>query len=250
MIEKVAARLAAAGCVAAGEEAAELVLAAPDAAALEGWIARREDGEPLAWITGTMRFGDVQLRLETGVYVPRLQSEELARRAATLTGPGGRAADLCTGSGAVAAHLLAACPRSRIVGVDRDPRAAACARRNGVRVVVGDLGAPLATGAFDVVTAVAPYVPTGALHLLPADVQRYEPRLALDGGPDGLALVRRLVADARRLLRTGGWLVLEIGGDQDEGIAPTLATNGFGPPSTWRDDDGDLRGMVARRIQP
>ena len=80
----------------------------------------------------------------------------------------------------------------------------ACARRNGVAAVRGDLAAPLRGGSFDVVTAVAPYVPTGALRLLPADVQRHEPVRALDGGPDGLGVVARVIDDAARLLHPGG----------------------------------------------
>jgi len=132
--------------------------------------------------------------------------------------------------------------------VDLDPRAAACARRNRVAAVVGDVGhPPLRPGAFDLVTAVAPYVPTGALRLLPADVQRYEPRLALDGGADGLDLVRRVVEAAAGLLRPGGWLLVEVGGDQDAGLAPTLAAIGFQPGEPWHDDDGDLRGVAARK---
>src|SRR5690606_29195034 len=119
--------------------------------------------------------------------------------------PGGRAVDLCTGTGAVAFHLAASVTGARVVGVDLDPRAAACARSNGVAAVAGDLDGPLRPEpAFDVVTAVPPYVPTGALRLLPADVRRYEPRRAPDGGADGLALVWRGVAAARRPLRPGG----------------------------------------------
>jgi release factor glutamine methyltransferase len=147
----------------------------------------------------------------------------------------------------VAAHLAATVPGARVVGTDHDPVALRCARANGVAVVRTDLGAALAGGAFDLVVAVAPYVPTGALAFLPADVQRYEPRSALDGGPDGLAVVRRLVAGADRLLRRGGWLLLEVGGDQDEELAPTLAARGFGPPERWTDEEGDLRGVAARR---
>lgn len=180
--------------------------------------------------------------------MPRYQTEDLARRAATiLAESGGRAADLCTGAGAIAAHLRAECAGAEVVGVDVDARAAACARRNGVPTVVGDLGAPLLPDSFALVTAVAPYVPTGALHLLPSDVQRYEPRLALDGGDDGLAVVRRLVQAAARLLRPGGQLVTELGADQDEHLRPALGLAGFEDVATWYDEDGDLRGLAAVR---
>ncbi|HEY7938287.1 MAG TPA: hypothetical protein VID05_00565, partial [Acidimicrobiales bacterium] len=84
------------------------------------------------------------------------------------------------------------------------------------------------------------------LQLLPSDVQRYEPRHALDGGADGLALVRRVVTEASRLLRRDGWLLLEVGADQDQALASTLAAEGFDLAETWYDDEGDLRGLAAR----
>jgi len=243
----VAARLAAAGCVAADEEADELLSAAPERATLESWIGRRENGEPLAWITGALRFCGQTLHVAPGVYVPRIQSEELARRAVELLPAGGRAVDFCTGAGAVAAHLSRQVPAATVIGVDVDVRAARCARRNGIRVVVADLDRPLGRDRdFDLVTAVAPYVPTGELRLLPADVQRYEPRVALDGGEDGLDLVRRIVAAATRLLHVGGWLLLELGGSQDCDLARPLAVAGFAPPDPWWDEHGDLRGLATQ----
>ena len=261
----VAERLLAAGCVAAEEEAADFVAAAPDAATLEAWLRRREQGEPPTWITGTTDFCGRSLHVLPGVYVPRAQTEELAERAAAHLDAGGRAVDLCTGCGAVAAHLLAEVPGAMVIGADIDPRAAACAHRNGVPTVVADVGAlplrasgrPGAPGAadgddglggYDLVTAVAPYVPTGDLRLLPSDVQRYEPRWALDGGRDGLDLVRSVVGAAGRLLRPGGWLLAEVGGAQDEALAPVLSAAGFDDVAGWRDEDGDLRGIAARRM--
>jgi release factor glutamine methyltransferase len=237
----------AAGCVAPDEEAGELIAAAHDDNTLEDWIRRREQGEPLPWITGGLRFCGRRLRVEPGVYVPRLQSEDLARRAsALLPERGGWAADLCTGAGAVAVHLMAEAQSARVVGVDIDMRAVVCARRNGVAAVLSDLGQCLRSTAFDVVTAVAPYVPTGSLRLLPADVQRYEPRRSLDGGADGLDVVRRTVVSAARLLRPGGWLLTELGGDQDRTLTPTLVGSGFGSARPWFDVEGDLRGIAAR----
>jgi release factor glutamine methyltransferase len=222
--------------VAAEEEADELVAAGAD----EAMVVRREAGEPLAWVVGSTSFCGRRVRVEPGVYVPRVQSEELALRAAALLPPGGRALDLCTGAGAVAAHLQAGDPAASVVGVDLDRRAAACARANGVRTIVGDLDDAV-HGPFDVVTAVAPYVPTAALAFLPADVQRHEPRLALDGGEDGLDLVRRVVAAAERALRPGGSLLVELGGSQDE----LLDLSAFRSVEPWWDDDGDLRGVCA-----
>jgi release factor glutamine methyltransferase len=194
-----------------------------------------------------MEFCGRWLDVAPGVYVPRVQSEELARRAGRLLPEHGRAADLCTGAGAIAAHLMAQVPTASVIGVDLDPKAVACAARNGVRAVLGGVDSPLgADGSFDLVTAVPPYVPTSELRLLPADVQRYEPRLALDGGDDGLDVARRVVATAGRLLRPGGWLLIEVGADQDEVLAPDLTASGFGDVESWPDEEGDLRGLAAR----
>ena len=242
-------RLRAAGCVAAEEEAHDLLETAPDPRTLEGWLNRRERGEPLAWITGGLWFCGHWLHVEPGVYVPRIQTEELARRATRLLSDHARAADLCTGAGAIAAHMRAEVRTSSVIGVDLDPNAVACATRNGVCSLVGDLDQPLRPDrTFDVVTAVPPYVPTGDLRFLPADVKRYEPRAALDGGADGLDVARRVVAAAGRLLHPGGRLLMELGGEQDELLATELASSGFGDVEPWRDDDGELRGMAARLI--
>jgi release factor glutamine methyltransferase len=159
----------------------------------------------------------------------------------------GRALDVCTGSGAVAAHLGAEVPTATVIGSDCDMRAAACARRNGVLVIVAELAACVhPQPRLDVVTAVAPYVPSAAIEFLPRDVRHYEPRLALDGGDDGLDLVRRVVAVAGQRLRVGGWLLVEVAADQDRMLAEPLERNGFDEIETWRDDDGDLRGIAAR----
>lgn len=246
-IADLAERLLAAGCVAAEVEAQELLSAALDAETIELWARRRERGEPLAWIVGHTTFCGRPLRVRPGVYVPRAQTEELARRAGALLADHGRAVDLCAGSGAVAVELMAAVPTAAVTAVDIDPLAAACARENGARAVVADLSAGLRAGASDLVTAVAPYVPTGALDLLPRDVTAYEPHHALDGGPDGLDVVRRVVGAAARLLRPGGWLLVELGADQDQELSPTLRRWGFAGISPWYDDEGDLRGLAAQR---
>jgi len=239
------ARLTRAGCVAADDEAAALLAAVPSPSILAGWVDRREQGEPLAWIIGTATFCGHAVRVDPGVYVPRWHTELLAAEAARRLPPDGRAADLCTGAGAIAVHLRAAVPGAHVIGVDRDPVAVRCARRNGVAAVVGHAGTPLAADAFDVVTAVAPYVPTNHLPLLARDVRRYEPAAALDGGCDGLAVVRPVIADAARLLHLGGSLLLEIGGDQLDPVSTALTNAGFVDVDPWADEDGDLRGVAA-----
>jgi release factor glutamine methyltransferase len=250
--EDLVARLRAAGCLAAEEEAGELATAAEDDVTLESWIHRREAGEPLAWITGTTTFCGRAVHVESGVYVPRPQTEELADRAALFLAAGWssrHAADVCTGTGAVAFHLANSVAGSAVVAVDTDPLAVRCAANNGVLSVRGDLCEALASATFDVVTAVAPYVPSRELRFLPADTLRYEPISALDGGTDGLETVRRVVPSAARVLRDGGWLLLEIGGCEDEGVRSDLEKAGFSNVSTWSDQDGDLRGIQAQLLR-
>jgi release factor glutamine methyltransferase len=248
-VDAVATRLGAAGCLAPEAEAAVLLADRPDAALLDARLRRREDGEPLAWIVGWTEFAGRRVRVTSGVYVPRPQTELLAARALEALPPRGRAVDLCTGSGAIAAHLRAHRRHATVVGVDVDALAVACARRNGVPAVRADLVTPFPAHAFDVTTAVAPYVPTGALRHLPSDVLRHEPRVALDGGDDGLAVVRVVATEARRLLRARGRLLVEVGGDQDEVVVPLLADLGFERIEPWADEVGDLRGVSAALVR-
>ena len=164
-----------AGCVAAGEEADELIRAAAgDPDVLDDLVSRRTKGEPLAWLTGAVTFCGVGLLVAPGVYVPRSQTEPLARRAATLLPVAGVAVDLCTGVGAIAAVMTAAVPTAQVLATELDPDAVRCARRNGVEVFEGFLDDPLPrelAHRVDVLTAVVPYVPTGSFRLLPRDVQ-------------------------------------------------------------------------------
>jgi release factor glutamine methyltransferase len=246
----VVAALAAAGCVAAEEEAADLVAAADGPDELEAMVARRVTGEPLAWITRTARFCGLDVVVRPGVYVPRWQSESLARSAAGLLHPTGTAVDLCTGSGAIALVLATARPGAHVVATELDPTAASCARENGVDVRVGDLDDALPAelvGTVDVMTGVLPYVPAGALHLLPRDVVDHEPRMALDGGPDGLAVVTRAVRAGTRWLAPGGWLLLEVGGGQVDPVRSLLVDAGYDSFRLLHDGDGDPRGIGGRR---
>ena len=249
MIEGAVRRLAAAGCIAPNEEAAELVeAAAGDPDRLRGFIERRTTGEPLAWITGSILFCGCRVVIDPGVYVPRWQSEPLAERAAALLPPDGRAIDLGTGSGAIARVLLDRRPGASVLGTEVDPLAARCARRNGIEVVEGDLFAAVPEswrGSVDVIVAVLPYVPTGAFDLLPRDVRTFEPRVALDGGDDGLALVRRAVAEAAGWVREGDHLLLEVGGSQPGAVEPMLAAAHFEVARVIHDAEGGARGIEA-----
>jgi release factor glutamine methyltransferase len=236
--------------VAADEEAAELVdAAAGDMARLATLLQRRLAGEPLAWVTGRVDFGGLSVRVDRGVYVPRWQSLELVERATRhLAGrpAAGRAIDLCTGSGAIAAALAARGPGARIVATDSVPAAVACARANGVDALLGDLFEPVPSdwlGHTDVVVGVVPYVPTGALHLLPRDTLVFESARHYDGGPDGTAFLGRVAAEAPRYLRPGGVLVLELGGDQADAVGAAMERLGYVRIDVWSDAEGDVRGI-------
>ena len=239
-----------AGSIAAGDEADELVRAAGgDADLLENLVTRRTRGEPIAWLTGEVTFCGRRLFVEPGVYVPRRHTEDLARRAVTLLPPAGIAVDLCTGAGAVAATLAAAVPTARVLATELDDIAVRCARRNGVEVFQGSLDEPLPRAfehRVDVMTAVVPYVPTDSIRLLPRDVQRFEPRLALDGGVDGTDPLVEVARRSLGWLGPGGWLLLELGGDQPGSIGRLLHELGFEGIEVMGDGDGDPRGICGR----
>jgi release factor glutamine methyltransferase len=239
-----------AGCIAASEEADQLIRAAAgDQAVLAGLVARRSDGEPIAWLTGAVTFCGIGLFVAPGVYVPRPHTEPLARRAASLVPSGGVAIDLCTGVGVIAAVVSAAVPTARVLATDIDGAAAACARRNGVDVFEGFLDDPVPRSfvhRVDVLTAVVPYVPTGSLHLLPRDVRAFEPEVALDGGVDGTDLLVEVARRSPMWLRPGGWLLLELGGDQAEPIGRLLRGARFVEVDVMTDEDGDPRAICAQ----
>jgi release factor glutamine methyltransferase len=243
------ALLSGAGFVAAEEEADELLArAAGDAKLLDSLVERRLTGEPLAWITGHVSFWGLEIRVDPGVYVPRRQSEPLARRAVERLPATGSAIDLCTGSGAIAKTLMAERPGARVVACDIDERAVVCAAANGAEVYRGDLFAPLPNtleGRIDVVVGVVPYVPTPALPLLPRDTFAFESQLSYDGGPDGIETLRRVLTDSPRFLRPGGALLLELGGEQAEALGADLARLGYVDVTVVLDEDRDVRGIEA-----
>lgn len=250
-LPKLVAALESAGCVAAEEEAVELAACARSDEELTAMVSRRVGGEPLAWITGRARFCGLDVGVAEGVYVPRWQSESLARLAARHLPARGIGVDLCTGSGAIGLVMAATRPAATVVGTELDPRAAACARRNGLSVYEGNLDEPLPrfmAGRVDVMAGVLPYVPPDAFCLLPRDVARFEPRLALDGGRGGTELVATAVARGRRWLRPGGRLLLELGEDQVPEMRERFSAAGYGEIDVITDPDGDVRGCSGRRL--
>jgi len=241
--------LAREGFLAADEEAQALIArAAGDVEVLEALVARRLTGEPLAWIIGYTTFCDLTVRVHPGVYVPRWLTEPLARRAAERLPEGGAAVDLCTGSGAIAMTMRAAHRGATVVGSDCDEDAIACATANGVEAYRGDLFAPLPPelrGRVDVVVGVVPYVPTRELPLLQRDTFTFEGALAYDGGADGTEILGRAVDESPAWLRSGGALLLELGGGQADLLSGVLARRGFADVVLHADEDGDLRGIEA-----
>jgi release factor glutamine methyltransferase len=215
-------------------------------------VRRRAEGEPTAYLTGTREFHGHRLSVDARVLVPRPETELLAEAALAALPEGGAALDLCTGSGALAVALALGRPGARVTAVELSPEALEVARANAaalgaaVAFLQGDLYAPLPPGArFDVVVSNPPYVPTGELERLPREVRR-EPRLALDGGPDGLAVLRRVVAGAPAVLAPGGTLALEMH-ESHEAALPTLCLEaGFAAAEARRDLAGLPRLVVAR----
>jgi release factor glutamine methyltransferase len=263
-LERIVGRLRAAGCVFAEEEAGLLCAEAADDAALADLVARRAAGQPLELVLGWAEFCGLRLAVAPGVFVPRRRTEFLARRAARLLAPGDVAVDLCCGVGAVGAALLAVAaadvgPAGRAIEVhvaDIDETAVRCARHNladAIRrgtafVYQGDLDAPLPprlNGSVSVLTANVPYVPSGEIALLPAEAREYEPLTALDGGDDGLDVLRRVACVAPRLLRPGGSVLIEISERQRDGAVAAFREAGLesGVASSADDDATVLIGV-------
>jgi release factor glutamine methyltransferase len=219
----------------------------PDAAAaaLAALCARRVAREPVHYLVGEREFWSLPLAVDARVLIPRPETElvvETARRVA----PGARRVlDVGVGSGAIAAALARELPAARVWASDVDGGALAVARANlarhapAVELVQGDLLAAFAPGTLDLIVSNPPYVAEAELSGLAPEVREYEPRRALAGGPDGLAVLRRLVAQAPATLVTGGWLVVEMGAGQAAAVRALLGADGrYGAPGTVRDPAG------------
>lgn len=235
-------------------------LAAEELTAYRRLIQRRLAGEPVAYLVGEQEFWSLPFHVEAAVLIPRRDTEtvievildQVADRKAPL-----RIADIATGSGAIgvtlARELSAATVVLTDVSADAARVAADNAARNGVgervEVRTGDLLAPVAGDApFDILVSNPPYIPSADIAGLSPEV-RCEPRLALDGGPDGLDLVRRIVAGAGDRVKPGGLLVLEHGFDQAEQVARlTAAAGGFEAARMRQDLGGNPRVTYARRL--
>lgn len=229
-------RLRAAGCVFAEDEARLLSGEARTPAELDTMVERRIDGEPLEVILGWAEFCGLRIVVEPGVFVPRQRSELLVRHALTLARPGTTVLDLCCGTGALGAAIAAELGEIRLHAADIEPAAVRCARANvadaGGEVYQGDLYTPLPAslrGHVDLLIVNAPYVPTDAIAMMPPEARDHEPRVALDGGQDGVDVHRRVAAEAPQWLAPGGHLLIETGESQAARTAEAMAHNGLIP---------------------
>jgi release factor glutamine methyltransferase len=238
LLSVVAATLRAAGCVFAEDEARLLVTAAATPVDLAAMVDKRVAGLPLEQVLGWARFCGLRIGVAPGVFVPRRRTELLARQAAALSRRANRprpvVVDLCCGSGAVGAAIAATAPGIQLYATDIDPAAVRCAAANlyatGGAVCEGDLYAALPAalrGRVDVLVANAPYVPTGAIALLPAEARDHESHVALDGGVDGLDVQRRIAAGAPDWLAPGGHLLIETSDRQAAATVQTFRRNGL-----------------------
>ncbi len=236
-------RLRAAGCVFAEDETRLLISAAATQGDLAAMVERREAGVPLEYVIGWAEFCGLRIAVDPGVFVPRHRTEFLVTQAAAVAGPGAVVVDLCCGSGAVGVALAAVVEGVELHAADIDPAAVRCARRNvGAvegRVYEGDLDQPLPTtlrGRVDILVANVPYVPTADIELLPREARLYEARVALDGGVDGLDVVRRVAAATPSWLAPGGHLLVETSVRQAPQAVEIFAGNGLTPRVASCDD--------------
>lgn len=202
-------------------------------------LGRRAAAEPVAYLTGIREFWSLPLKVTPAVLIPRPETETLVEAILDCLAESASCpltvADVGTGCGAIAIALAVELREARVFAVDVSPEALAVAAENARRFGVdrritflqGNWTAPLfaagLAGRLHALVANPPYIPTAELGALDPEIVRFEPRLALDGGPDGLACHRELAASAPRLLRPGGWLALEVGAGQGEAVGALLA---------------------------
>ncbi|MFE0677147.1 putative protein N(5)-glutamine methyltransferase [Streptomyces sp. NPDC058867] len=234
--DAVVAQLRAAGCVFAEDEARLLIDAAVDPAGLAVLVERRAAGHPLELVLGWAEFRGLRIDVEPGVFVPRRRTEFLIEQALAHAPHARVVVDLCCGSGAVGAALAAALGPVELHAADIDPAAVRCARRNlapyGGLVHTGDLFRALPTalrGRIDILAANVPYVPSADMALLPAEARDHEPPAALDGGADGLDLMRRVASGAARWLAPGGCLLVETSERQTPAAVEAFRRGGLTP---------------------
>ena len=206
-------------------------------ATMRDLVKRRAAAEPVAYLVEHREFFSLDFQVTKDVLIPRPDTETLVVDAIEVLKqqPASRVLDVGTGSGCIAIALAVNCPNAVVTAIDLSPPALDIARANAdkhkigdrIRWLCGDLFAPLATGeAFDLIVSNPPYIASAEIETLSADVRLHEPRSALDGGPDGLDVIRRLIADAPQHLAPQGKLLIEISGEQADSVTQLLTANG------------------------
>jgi release factor glutamine methyltransferase len=229
-----------------------LISAASTPDELAAMVDRRVAGMPLEHVLGWAGFCGLRIAVDPGVFVPRRRTEFLVGEAIGLAAPGTVILDLCCGAGAIGAALAEAVPGADVHAADIDPAAVRCARRNLTgpltHVYEGNLYDPLPRALrcrVGILTANVPYVPTGEIRFLPPEARAHEPRTALDGGPDGLDLLRRVAAGAPGWLSPGGQLLIETSHHQAPAAAEAFAAAGLAP-RTVSDPELDSTVVIGR----
>lgn len=195
-------------------------------------LEKRAERIPLQYITGEQDFMGLTFKVNSGVLIPRQDTETLVEEALKAVTPGMEVLDLCTGSGCIAVSLAKFVPGARVQGVDISPEAVKVseenARRNGVNVhfFLSDMFGQV-EGKFDVIVSNPPYIPTGEIQGLMPEVKDFEPHLALDGKEDGLWFYRILAGEGKKYLKPGGTLMVEIGCDQGKDVSRIFKDNGY-----------------------
>jgi release factor glutamine methyltransferase len=213
-----------------------------------GLVEQRAAGHPVAHLTGEREFWSLQLKVSDATLIPRPDTELLVERAAAVIArnAASRVLDLGTGSGAIAFALAMKFPQARITASDVSREALEVAENNRKALGTGNVNFAHSDwfealgDDYDVIVANPPYVPRDDPHLREGDV-RFEPRLALDGGSDGLECLRNIVQVAPQHLLRGGWLLLEHGFDQGAAVRELLRAAGFSAIDTHRDLAGHER---------
>jgi len=233
-------------------------------AKVEDMVTRRLAGEPVAQITGEWEFMGCPIQVTPDVLIPRIDTEVLAETAIdhlrSREVSGSRVLDLCTGSGCVGIAIAANVPDCRLVLVDKSLKALAVCRnnvyRNNLTRCITSLDAdvmkspPMLIGRFDLIVSNPPYIPSGELGELDASVKDFEPRMALDGGEDGLMFYRSIASRWKSVLKDNGWIMLECGEGQADALEQILRKNGFTDLRRYQDTLGVDRVVTGRVTNP
>ena len=234
------------------------VLSDDQRAMMRELVKRRAAAEPVAYLVGHREFFSLEFQVTRHVLVPRPETEmlvlEVAERAKSLPAP--KILDIGTGSGCIAVSLATQLPAAHVTAVDISEPALRIAEENAerhrvadrMRFLLGDLFAPVPSGeTFDFIVSNPPYVATEEMESLPPDVRKHEPRLALDGGPGGLAVLSRLLAEAPPFLNPGGWMFLEFSPEQAEPLrALAVRQSAFSQVEVIKDLSGKARVLAVR----